>query len=183
MSTASSRVYMFVRECGAHNWEFVFRGMCALSMGPPWDPCSPAGGSICWGGPLLSGGRSTGPTAAPRPFAPGPFLRPGRGAWQLCSAQSTWHLLEGEGGREDGGWRDAVGEEALTAGRERSWRGSKNSSGAQARRQLQREVIKMDRTEGRRWEAEWSGWWRWRGGKTRRFVDFKTFMSLSSVHF
>lgn len=108
----SPYVHMLVYVClFVCKWEFVLCGMCALSMGPWRAPCRPAGGSICWGGPPLSGGRSAGPTTMPRPFAPASPLTgtcslagPARD-WQLCTTQSTRHC----GGRGGGGGGGQLG--------------------------------------------------------------------------
>lgn len=109
-------VYMCIFVC---KWEFVLCGMCALSMGPWRAPCRPAGRSICWGGLLLSGGRSAGPTTTPRHLLRPP-LWPGRAAWQAQpgtdssaqpNPQDTGKEVEGgeEGYRYREERRDGIG--------------------------------------------------------------------------
>lgn len=76
VATLQNVVYIYVYEQASMplarllvsvcRWEFVFCGMCALSMGPQWAECRPAGSSSCWRGP-----RSVveHPSTTPQPFA------------------------------------------------------------------------------------------------------------------
>lgn len=90
-------------------------GICALrhvcpQHGAMAAPCRPAGGSICWGGALLSGGRSAGPTTTPRPFAPASpsdrDVQLGRPSQGLTAPHNPIHKSPGGGGgrRRVGMW-------------------------------------------------------------------------------